>query len=145
MPHPPFVFGPNGEHTNPADFWNEKKLYPRDKFIIGYTNQLTFLNRKILEAVDTIIAESNTPPIIILQGDHGPWLQPNPQHFFILNAYYIPGHKTDLYPTISPVNSFRIVFNDYFGGDYKILKDITYFSPVPHLYDFSEVPYPCSK
>jgi len=145
LPHPPFVFGPNGEHTNPADFWNEKKLYPANKFELGYTNQLTFLNSKMLDAVDTILSESRNAPIIILQGDHGPWLQPKPQHFFILNAYYLPGHKTALYPTISPVNSFRLVFNDYFSGKYEMLKDVTYFSPVPKLYDFSEVPYPCPQ
>lgn len=145
LPHPPFVFGPDGKHTDPADFWNEKKLYPADKFKVGYTNQVTFLNGKLLEIIDTIQSESKTPPIIILQGDHGPWLQPNPQHFFILNAYYLPGHKTDLYPTISPVNTFRLIFNDYFGGKYKILKDRTYFSPVPKLYNFSDVTYPCSN
>jgi hypothetical protein len=144
LPHPPFVFGPDGEYTDPASFWNEKKRYPADKFELGYTNQLTFLNRKLLEAIDTLLSESKTPPIIILQGDHGPWLQPNPQHFFILNAYYLPGSKTELYPTISPVNSFRIIFNDYFGGEYDMLEDNSYFSPVPKLYDFSEVPYPCS-
>lgn len=145
LPHPPFVFGPDGKFTNPADFWNEKKLYPEKKFKIGYTNQVTFLNSKLLEMVDTILSESKTPPIIILQGDHGPWLQPTPERFFILNAYYLPGHESDLYPTISPVNSFRLVFNDYFGGKYDMLKDITYFSPVPKLYDFSETPYPCSN
>jgi hypothetical protein len=144
LPHPPFVFGPDGEYTDPASFWNEKKRYPAAKFELGYTNQLTFLNRKLLEAIDTIFSESKTAPIIILQGDHGPWLQPNPQHFFILNAYYLPGSKTELYPTISPVNSFRVVFNDYFGGKYDMLADKSYFSPVPKLYDFSEVPYPCS-
>jgi len=145
LPHPPFVFGPDGEYTDPADFWNEKKLYPAKKFKVGYTNQLTFLNNKMLEAIDTILSESETPPIIILQGDHGPWLQPKPQHFFILNAYYMPGRKTDLYPTISPVNSFRLIFNDYFGGNYDMLKDITYHSPVPKLYNFSETPYPCAN
>jgi hypothetical protein len=145
LPHPPFVFGPNGDYTNPADFWNEKKLYPANKFKLGYSNQLTFLNSKLLEMVDTILAESKTPPIIILQGDHGPWLQPSPQRFFILNAYYLPSHKTELYPTISPVNSFRVVFNDYFGGNYDLLEDKTYFSPVPKLYNFSEAPYPCSN
>ena len=145
LPHPPFVFGPDGEYTDPADFWNEKKLYPANKFKVGYTNQLTFVNGKMLEVIDTILSESKTPPIIILQGDHGPWLQPNPQHFFILNAYYLPGHEAELYPTISPVNSFRLIFNDYFGGKYDMLKDITYYSPVPKLYDFSEVPYPCSN
>ncbi len=145
LPHPPFVFGPDGEYTNPADFWNQQKLYPADKFKLGYTNQMTFMNRKMLQVVDTIISESKTPPIIILQGDHGPWIQPNPQHFFILNAYYLPGHETELYPTISPVNSFRLIFNDYFGGKYDMLKDKTYFSPVPKLYKFSEVSYPCSN
>lgn len=145
LPHPPFVFGPDGEYTNPADFWNEKKLYPANKFKLGYANQVTFVNTKLLEMIDAILSESKTPPIIILQGDHGPWLQPNPQHFFILNAYYLPEHETELYPTISPVNSFRLVFNDYFGGKYDMLKDITYYSPVPKLYDFSEVSYPCSN
>ena len=143
LPHPPFVFGPEGEHTNPADFWNEQKKYPPDKFKIGYVNQVTFLNTKLLEMIDTIFAESETAPIILLQGDHGPWSQPNPQHFFILNAYHLPNHKTELYPQLSPVNSFRIIFNDYFGGSYDMLPDITYYSPVPKLYNFSEVRNNC--
>ena len=143
MPHPPFVFGPNGEYTNPADFWNDQKIYSASKFEKGYINQLTFLNRKVLQTVDTILSESSSPPIIILQGDHGPWIQPNPQHFMILNAYYLPGHETELYPTISPVNSFRLVFNDYFGGKYDMLADVSYYSPVPKLYKYSKVPYPC--
>jgi hypothetical protein len=143
MPHPPFVFGPNGEFTNPAEFWNEKKTYPTEKFKAGYINQINILNQKMLETVDTILSGSKTPPIIILQGDHGPWAQPNPQHFFILNAYYLPGHNDELYPTISPVNTFRLVFNDYFSGSYDMLNDETYYSPVPKLYNFSKVPYPC--
>ena len=142
-PHPPFVFGPNGEHTYPPDFWNENREYPSDLYAQGYQNQLTFLNKKMLEAIDTLIAESDTPPIIILQGDHGPWLQPKEKRFWILNAYYLPGHDDQLYPTISPVNSFRLIFNSYFGGKYDMLPDVTYFSPVPKLYEFSEVPNNC--
>ena len=145
MPHPPFVFGPDGEYTNPADFWNEEKKYPPDKFKIGYVNQLMYLNARLLEMIDTIVSESETPPIILLQGDHGPWSQPNPQHFFILNAYYLPNHNTELYSQLSPVNSFRIIFNDYFGGSYDILPDVTYYSPVPNLYDFKEVRNPCKS
>jgi hypothetical protein len=143
MPHPPFVFGPNGEHTDPAAFWNEKKVYPAIKLVEGYKNQVTFLNKQMLAMLDTILADSKTPPIIILQGDHGPWLQPNPQHFFILNAYHLPAHNDELYPTISPVNTFRLVFNDYFGGNYDMLDDVSYYSPVPDLYNFKKVSYPC--
>jgi hypothetical protein len=145
MPHPPFVFGPNGEHTDPAAFWNEKKVYPADKLAEGYTNQVTFLNQQMLTMLDTILADSKTPPIIILQGDHGPWSQPNPQHFFILNAYHLPEHNNELYSGISPVNTFRLVFNDYFGGDYVMLEDVSYYSPVPKLYNFTKVPYLCSQ
>ncbi|MCI0554613.1 MAG: hypothetical protein L0287_26995 [Anaerolineae bacterium] len=144
-PHPPFVFGPNGEHTHPADFWNEKRQYPADLYAKGYQNQLTFLNKKVLEAMDTLISESETPPIIILQGDHGPWHQPRDRRMWILNAYYLPGHQDKLFPKISPVNSFRLVFNEYFGGAYEMLPNISYFSPVPNLYEFSEIDNECDR
>jgi hypothetical protein len=142
-PHPPFVFGPDGEHTNPADFWNEKGLYPSDLYAQGYQNQITYLNKKMLAAIDTLLEESAVPPVIIIQGDHGPWLQPRDKHFWIFNAAYLPGHHDALYPAISPVNTFRVVFNEYFDGSYDMLPDISYFSPVPHLYDFSEVSNTC--
>jgi len=80
-----------------------------------------------------------------LQGDHGPWLQPKEKRFWILNAYYLPGHNDELYSTISPVNTFRLIFDAYFGGKYDILPNISYFSPVPNLYEFSEVPNSCPK
>ncbi|MGE5461961.1 MAG: hypothetical protein ACM3PS_01310 [Syntrophothermus sp.] len=142
-PHPPFVFGPDGELTNPADFWNKKHDYPADLFAKGYQNQLTFINNKVLEGIDTILANSSTPPIIIFQGDHGPWLVTNPNRMKILNAYYLPGHNDKLYPTITPVNTFRVIFDTYFGGKYDMLPDISYFSPVPKLYQFSEISNPC--
>jgi hypothetical protein len=95
--------------------------------------------------VDTILAESEVPPVIIIQGDHGPWLQPTDKRMRILAALYLPGHEEQLYPTITPVNFFRVVFNSYFGGDYELLEDVSYFSPVPKLYNFSEVPNPCGQ
>jgi hypothetical protein len=144
-PHPPFVFDPEGNPTYPPDFWNEQRQYPYAMYAKGYTNQLTYLNKKTLEAIDILLAESETPPIIIIQGDHGPWMQPKDRRMWILNAYYLPEHNDELYPTITPVNTFRLVFNAYFGGNYDMLKDISYFSPVPKLYDFSEIPNKCGE
>jgi hypothetical protein len=144
-PHPPFVFDPEGNPTYPADFWNDQRLYPAKLYQKGYVDQARFLNKKMLQAVDTILAESDVPPIIIIQGDHGPWLQPKSKRMLILNAMYFPGHKDKLYPEITPVNTFRLVFNTYFGGKYDILEDVSYFSPVPKLYDFSEVPGSCGQ
>lgn len=142
-PHPPFVFDPEGNPTYPPDFWNEQREYPSDSYAEGYINQLTWLNKKTLTAIDTLLAESDTPPIIILQGDHGPWMQPKDRRMWILNAYYLPEHNDELYSTITPVNTFRIVFNTYFGGGYDILEDVSYFSPVPKLYDFSKISNTC--
>lgn len=144
-PHPPFVFDANGNPTYPADFWNEQRLYPAASYQKGYVNQAQFLNKKMLQAIDTILAESDVPPIIIVQGDHGPWLQPKDKRMWILAAMYFPGHKDKLYSDVTPVNFFRLVFNTYFGGKYDILPDVSYFSPVPKLYDFSEMPNACGK
>jgi hypothetical protein len=143
-PHPPFVFDPEGNPTYPPDFWNDQRMYPPDLYQKGYVNQVQYLNKNILEAVDTILANSSTPPIIIIQSDHGPWLQPKDKRMRNLTAVYFPGHKDVLYPTITPVNIFRLVFNTYFGGKYDILKDVSYFSPVPKLYEFSEIKNPCA-
>jgi hypothetical protein len=142
-PHPPFVYDPDGQPTNPADFWNKNHLYPANLFAKGYQNQLTFINNRMLEAVDKILADSKTAPIIVIQGDHGPWLQSNDKRMRILNAYYLPGHNDKLYPAITPVNTFRLIFDTYFGGKYGMLPDVSYFSPVPKLYQFSEIPNPC--
>lgn len=144
-PHPPFVFDANGNPTDPAAFWNDQRLYPGRLYQKGYVDQTQFLNKKLLQAIDTILAESDVPPLIILQGDHGPWLQPKDKRMWILAALYLPGHNDKLYPTITPINFFRLVFNSYFGGKYEILEDVSYFSPVPKLYNFSEVPNECGN
>ena len=58
----------------------------------------------------------------------------------ILNAYYFPGQKYGaLYPGISPVNSFRVVLNTYFGADLELLPDRSYFSTWPEPYKFIDV------
>lgn len=144
-PHPPFVFDPQGNPTYPPDFWNEKRQYPPDMYQKGYMNQLPYLNQRMVEAVDAILANSETPPIIIIHSDHGPWLQPKDKRLWNFTAVYMPGHNDTLYPTVTPVNLFRLVFNNYFGGDYALLDDRSYFSPVPNLYDFTEIRNPFAK
>jgi hypothetical protein len=58
----------------------------------------------------------------------------------ILNAYYLPGvDSSQLYDSISPVNTFRLIFNTYFGEDYELLDDRTYYSPYWQPYDFYDV------
>jgi hypothetical protein len=148
VPHFPYDFGLNGE---PANHINSKE---------SYLKQLIFTNKKIMAMVDKILEASDSQPIIILQSDHGPttpYLKTNPRkpdnddqfkrdRIRNFSAYLLPGkgNKT-LYQTISPVNTFRVIFNLYFNADYKILEDKSYFSwyPDEEGYHMEEIdPYP---
>jgi hypothetical protein len=142
-PHPLFVFGPDGTITDPAPFMDVNGIYAQKDYYRGYRNQAEYISGQLEKAVATILSESNTPPIIIIQGDHAPWLQTGSDQFKILNAYYLPGHNDLLYPSISPVNTFRLIFDTYLGVDYPLLEDVSYASPVPYVFDFSQVPNPC--
>jgi hypothetical protein len=140
-PHPPFVFGPNGEPAEPdylfsmvdADRLHGGSDTAVRDYIVRYREQLTFLNKKLLEAVDAILSRSPEPPIIILQGDHGSRAyadldRPEASYFkenlAILNAYHLPDDGSGLvYPGISPVNTFRLVFKHYFGAELDLLED----------------------
>ncbi len=124
-PHPALVFGPNGEHINSADWYN----FDDKQFYLG---QYIFISNEIENTVRYILKESSAEPIIILQSDHGlrlRWWQKHPQiggndWRKILNAYYLPGGGSKkLWDSISPVNSFRVIFNYYFGADYPMLED----------------------
>ena len=106
---------------------------------------MEYISGQIKTAVEKLLAESAAPPIIILQGDHAPWLQTGKDNFLVLNAYYLPSHSDLLYRTISPVNTFRLVFNAYFGTHYDLLPDISYYSPIPKIYEFVEVANPCQN
>jgi hypothetical protein len=154
-PHPPFVFGENGEvllHDEPFTLF-DANYYIRDHsrkgYIAGYRKQIQYVNRLVLETVDAILTRSKTPPIIIIQGDHGPGAylhwgsldQTLPaERFSILNAYYFPDQNYEaLYPAITPVNSFRVLLNQFFGSDYALLPDRHYYSRWNFPFDFIEV------
>jgi hypothetical protein len=62
------------------------------------------------------------------------------ERFAILNAYYFPGSDgTELYDEISPVNTFRVIFNRYLGTEYELLPDKSYFSTGSRPYEFLPV------
>jgi hypothetical protein len=105
-------------------------------------NELQFLNKRMLEAIQTIIAKSKNLPIIIIQGDHG--LDPEVRMANLI-AYYFPnGGAKVLYPTITPVNTFRLVFNTYFGQNLPLLPDVSYYSSYDDMFAFTQVKYPCT-
>ena len=131
IPHPPFVFTATGAiQTNP-DFYSADGFRPIDgeHEAVGYLNEIQFLNIRMSDILHTIITNSAVPPIIVLMSDHGSSFV---DHNLNLGAYYLPDNgKQALYPSITPVNSFRVIFDQYFGANYDLLPDISYEKGVP--------------
>lgn len=134
LPHGPFVFTATGAYTG-------GKLNETE----GYIPQLIYTNQRITRILQQIIANSDVPPIIILESDHG-IDETNPNiRMKNLMAYYGPEDmKTMLYPTITPVNSFRVVFNSLGYTDLPLLPDYSFYSPDFGKYPFSQVPNHCT-
>jgi hypothetical protein len=130
IPHPPYVFGPNGEFTD----------YDRDPRA-AYHDQVLYLNKRLIPLLQTIQQQSATPPIIVIQGDHAGVESDQNFRMEILNAYSLPGQAAGkLYENISPVNTFRLILDQYFGGQYPLLKDISYFSIYKTPFDYTVIP-----
>ncbi len=125
MPHFPYVFNPDGRMlTDPGYYGGDRGDAVNAEYQKqGYIDQVKYINKRIIPILQTIIHASKTPPIIVLMGDHG--LRGN-NRFANLNAYYLPKGYKDLYESITPVNSFRIILNEYFGANYPLLPDVTY-------------------
>lgn len=153
-PHQPFVFGKNGEELNPGyeyGIWKPREDgFELEAYRQGYINQLQFVNKKLTEIIDHILEHSKQPPIIIIQGDHGPasevmninGLDNNnfKERLSILNAYYFPDRDySHLYDTISPVNSFRVILNQYFGTNLEPIPDKAMYSSWYRPYEFVDV------
>jgi hypothetical protein len=156
-PHPPFLFGEDGEDVSQRD----KRYYLNDGtrfqgmtsepsvYVRGYRSQAVFITRRIEKVIDQILTSSKEPPIVILQSDHGSGLRLDMQskersdlqeRMGILNAYFFPDRNYErLYPDITPVNSFRVVLDAFFGGRLGLLPDRSYFSTWGEPYKFMDV------
>jgi hypothetical protein len=127
IPHVPHIFGPEGEIiTDTRYYGGGLDAAINDEFFErGYINEIRFINSRMLTIVTTLISESRTPPIIIIQSDSG---KTKGNWHKILNAFYLRGEDNPkLYSAISPVNTFRLIFDSYFGTDYGLLPDESYF------------------
>jgi hypothetical protein len=128
LPHPPFFYDERGEVMT-------------DEYALGaiskekYLSQLKYVNILIADMIEQLLSDTTYKPVIILQGDHGfRFLQGEQSHntpeegSTILNAYYLPDkdYRT-FYDSITPVNSFRLILNNYFGTGLPLLRDTSYY------------------
>ena len=136
--HPPYLVDPNGGFVPSPDTRSIQR---------AYLDSVIAANRDILAVLDDLLAGADaTDPIVILQSDEGPYpfdveqrglhisLPTEPDSVLhrklrILNAYYLPGRdpaEVGLSQTVTPVNTFRILFNAYFAAGLPLLEDRTY-------------------
>ncbi len=151
-PHPPFVFDRDGQPVQP-----DYPYYPvdgeafgdRQEYLDGYPDQLVYINTLLEDTIDALLSSSASPPVIIIQADHGPGMLLSfgsladtcvRERFSILNAYYLPDcEDCALFETLTPVNSFRLIFDSYFGTNLGLVEDRGYFSSWDRPYDFIDV------
>ena len=137
LPHPPYIYDRTGRYLTEAE---SSKMTKSE----AYHEQMLYLNTRLKAIIEPLLAlPEDQQPIIIIQADEGPypadyekggrdwdWLKATPEDlkikFGILNAQYWPGMKpedTGLYPSISSVNTFRLLFSKYFGANLPLLPD----------------------
>jgi hypothetical protein len=138
LPHFPFLYGPGGEelhyHENINLYWFEVEP---DDYLEYYIYQIEYLNYTLLRAIDRILEDTTKSVIIVLQSDHGDdifldWDSPTTQGVHvrsaILNAiFYSDRDYENLYYTLTPVNTYRLILNHWFGTKYGLLPDVVYF------------------
>lgn len=132
LAHAPDIFNKSGQRLSlPPGLqtnWGSK---------LEYVSQLEFAQQNYEKWINSILEKSKTPPIIIVQSDHGPGLNLDTEQetknirMRILNAYYLPGKNCEgIYASVSPVNTFRILLNDYFNANLSLLPDRANWAPV---------------
>jgi len=126
LPHGPFLFDANGNVIG------DSRESVKNHWASSYLDQLEYTDSKIQEVVKKLLTKE-PQPIIIIQSDHGIRDLSDKSlirvdDFSNFSAYYFPEVELndDEYPIITSVNSFRILFNTYFGTDYELLENKMY-------------------
>ena len=155
-PHPPWIFGPNGEEITPGKpllitdnpEFRDSGWEPK----IQYVQQVQFANKKTISIVEEIL-EKDSHSIIIIQGDHGTawdirsneWVEPSKEDVYQrlrnFDAIYFPDEekRENLDNKRTLINTFRTIFNAYYGSDYELLENKAYWSYNAKPYDYKDV------
>ncbi|MDH7570525.1 MAG: hypothetical protein QHJ73_13165, partial [Armatimonadota bacterium] len=160
-PGPKFVFAHMMVTHEPYVFDHAGRFLPLEQAnAMGeaecYREALRFTNRRVLALLSRLQSADHPAPVIVLQADEGPyppeagapgftWHAANAPtlryKMGILNAFYFPdGADPALHPGITPVNTFRVVFNHCFGSGLALLPDRCFvFRDARHGYDLMDI------
>jgi hypothetical protein len=151
LPHEPFLYWADCTHRPP--YWPANAGMLGDKAATrGYLDQVSCTNLKIGAFVDSIIARSHRPPVILLQAYHGhgrlgrlPDLKYVDRYrlterMATFAAYRVPGLEgSSIDDTITPVNIIRLVLRHYLGADLPPIDDASYWSSEDRPFEFVRI------
>ena len=133
IPHAPYLFDKDGNPVTPQS--NKLKGLQGWQNTDGYLNEIQFINKKMMNIITKILSESDES-IIIIQGDTGSSILNDPdisdykkKRLSILYAIHIPNADAKSFlesKNISSVNTYRIIFNNYFETNLEILDNRYY-------------------
>ena len=145
LPHDPYVFRADGSPLS------EEEVKATDEREL-YAAHLEYTNAQIREIVGYLLAgPEKDRPVVIIEGDEGPLacqsvdcVSSTPEYLKIrlgnLVALYLPGVDVEVPDNFTSVNTFRLVFREFFGADLPPLPDRSYTWPDnDHIYDFRDV------
>ena len=156
-PHPPFAFNADGSDRvtalpalmADADHWLAMAHGSGEDYVEGYLATLGFVNARVRQLVEAILARRNREAIIYIQGDHGPGSRlrfddPSSsdliERFGILLALRLPGRQQDgMHDGITPVNAFRAIANAALGTTLPAVEDRSFFVPWTRPFEFIDV------
>jgi hypothetical protein len=136
-PHPPIVFGADGSPAPPptsGDVFEEAESID-DLDVDAYAAQVSYLGREVIDRIEAGLRgrADDDPPIVIVMSDHGAAPRPevfegggSEEHHANLFAALTPGRDGVFPEDISPVNVFRILFDEYFGASLEPLPNRPY-------------------
>ena len=135
-PHIPVVFDEYGALL-------ERNWNPSDKEVIA---QLKFVNSKFLEMIDTILEESQNPPVMVFQADHGSTHIDGDKdfrflvHFAPYAAYHLPDAYSISFPKpFTLINTFPLLLNEIFETDYVLKVDRLFEPPLQYKAPFEQI------
>jgi len=151
-PHAPWFYHADGTPRTVLDIetmWAEMPAntgLDQQTLIEGYSGQVSWVDRRVVESIDEIVANSARPPVMLVFGDHGSWIGSDGGdyrlRFLPLFAARMPDGGAPFPDDIQLTNLFPVLFNDLFGDDIPLVDESPSYMYRSGDFDLVAVPDP---
>jgi hypothetical protein len=153
-PHPPFVVAADGSRVvrhGAVNFQDgDQYVGSKREYLSGYRQQAEYVLDRLVRFA-RLMNSRKRPTLIVVHGDHGPGsaysheslskTDPGERFPIFMGLRLGPGDRR-VSDDLSPVNTFRVLFNAHFGGTYELLPNRSFYAPWKAPYRLTEVSVP---